>query len=97
MRLKPGVRLLGLRPEMWAVVLAARELWHPVTLTSAVEGTHSPGSHHYKGYALDLRTHGLSVEPQDARQMLQEALGGDFQVILEEDHLHVEFDPQEPL
>ena len=45
MRVKAGVRLLGLKPEVWAIILAATPIWvsygvPAVTITSAIDGIH---------------------------------------------------------
>lgn len=68
-------------------------------ITSASDGKHLPNSKHYSGEALDFRTHHLPQPDRDAAlvaAMLADALGADFDVVLEKDHLHVEYDPQHP-
>ena len=99
--LKPGVRITGIRPEiLFAVVAVERayaEAGFDTMVTSCLEGQHSSGSFHYAGAAADLRTNQV---PTDRLQPLVEkirvALGGDFDVILEADHLHIEFQPKRP-
>ena len=54
----------------------------------------SVGSLHYAGCAVDLR-----FPPDNAaglKAALAEALGGDYDVVLEADHIHVEFQPKTP-
>ena len=110
MRLKPGVRLLGIKPETWAIVLAAEPIWrdHGVPtlwITSAVDGVHMRASEHYAGLALDLRTHelrALGKEVWRVAQQLQEALGEDFDVIhesvaLPNEHIHAQYNPKAPM
>jgi hypothetical protein len=64
------------------------------TITSVTDGKHGPHSHHGKGCAFDLRIRSLTSTPGPTKvEMLQEALSNQFQVILEKDHIHVEFDP----
>lgn len=100
--LKPGVRITGLRPEILLAVVAAERAYAEAGLdtmvTSCIEGKHSSGSFHYAGAAADLRTNHV---PADKLQTLVEkirvALGGDFDVILEADHLHIEFQPKRSL
>lgn len=60
-------------------------------VTSTFEGTHSPGSLHYGNNAVDLRlpTNGTAMITK-----LKEALGPKFDVVLEGDHIHVEYDPK---
>ncbi len=67
-------------------------------ITCGVNGEHSRGSEHYKGDALDYRTRHMPDDlKQRVAQMVKEALGQDFDVVLEPTHLHVEYDPKTPL
>jgi len=64
-------------------------------ITSGVEGKHGQNSLHYKGQALDLGTRDYQEQLKvTIRNELREALGGQFDVVLEATHLHVEFDPK---
>lgn len=99
MKLKPGVQLLGLRPETLIGVMAANqiygELGYNLTLTSVTEGKHSRGSRHYIGCAFDCRIRMLKDgEASTIANRLRSALGSQFDVVLEETHIHVEFDPE---
>ena len=56
MRIKPGVDLRGIQPEMTIAMSVAKEVYYGMggtawikdfTLTSALDGTHSVGSLHY--------------------------------------------------
>tara|TARA_R110002049_G_scaffold281333_1_gene460877 strand:+ start:38543 stop:38806 length:264 start_codon:yes stop_codon:yes gene_type:complete len=69
---------------------------YDATLTSGVEGKHSETSLHYAGGAGDLRINDLpqGVAPVIAAD-LGEALGEDFDVVLEETHIHIEFQPRQ--
>ena len=99
MRLKPGVRLVGVKPELLVGLMIADAIFsehkEQLVLTSLVDGAHSPGSLHYPGMAFDVRTAGV---PQDTLNRivarLNEELGEDFDVVLELDHLHIEFQPK---
>ena len=95
--IKPGVKLNGIRPEIIVGLMAAIS-YHPkttVTITSALEGKHMRSSKHYIGQAIDLRTDNIDFgEAARWRNQLAVALGRDFDIILEEDHLHIEFDPK---
>jgi len=52
------------------------------------------GSLHYSGNAIDLRTRDLSNnQRQCTTERLRDALGSDYDVINEGDHIHVEYDP----
>ena len=98
-KLKKGVSLNGVQPEMavaFSVILNVyHRLGHNCTITSCTDGTHSAGSRHYIGLAMDFRTRDI---PDHKRAQLRGAvassLGDEFDVILEDDHLHVEFDPK---
>lgn len=97
--IKPGVRLTGMRPEiLLAAVVAERaynEAGFDLTITACVDGKHSTGSLHYSGAAIDLRTRDVpaaSVPKLAAR--LKECLAGEFDVVLEGDHIHIEFQPK---
>ena len=100
--LKPDVRITGLRPEIiLAIVIAERayaEIGCELMLTSGIEGQHSIGSLHYAGCAVDLRT--LNVPAGKLPPLVEKiraALGPDFDVVLESNHLHVELQPKQPL
>lgn len=101
MKIKAGVRVLGMRPEMLLAVIAAESIWQKrgveAVITSCIDGDHSKGSRHYAGCALDFRTSNLPAGSwQEVRDELAGAMEGDFDVVLEKDHIHVEFDPKTP-
>ena len=67
-----------------------------IVITSGTNGTHMTGSKHYTGDALDMRT---SNFPTPSAMMtfvdgLRKRLGGDYDVVVEKDHLHCEYDPK---
>lgn len=99
MKLKTGVKAQGLRPEMLLGIMAAQEVYRahgfPVVITSLLDGTHSATSLHYSGCAVDLRTrHVPKSEQQQIRDEIKEALGEDYDVILESTHIHMEYQPR---
>lgn len=68
--------------------------WEAI-ITSANDGEHMHGSKHYTGEAIDLRIIDISMnEARDLALGLKKALGDDWDVILEKDHIHVEYDPK---
>ena len=102
--LKPHVRITGLRPEIVLAVLVAErayaEIGCDLMVTSGIEGAHSRGSLHYAGCAVDLRTLDVAADKLNPLvEKIRGALGQDFDVVLESNpsHLHVEFQPKEPL
>jgi len=63
-------------------------------ITSLMDGTHMPTSLHYKGSAVDLRTNYFNnAQKRIATRRLKEELGGNYDVVLEHHHIHVEYDP----
>ena len=60
-------------------------------ITSARDGKHMEGSLHYKGQAIDLRTkHVLEA----LTKKIKEYVGSDYDVVLESEHIHLEWDPK---
>jgi hypothetical protein len=108
LKLKKGVRLRGLRPEMSmgndivADVFEKRS--YDCIITSANDGRHGVGSLHFSGQALDYRTKHItgSTRSVTIASLIGEArrnLGADFDVIHEDyggdnEHLHVEYQPK---
>lgn len=101
LNLKDGVKLDKLQPQIVLGLISIHAIWDrytlgfPLTITSGSEGTHKAGSLHYVGRAVDIRTSCLS-EPQlkPLVTLFRNALGNDFDVILEVDHIHIEYDPK---
>ncbi len=100
--IKPGVRITGLRPEILLAAVAAesvyREAGYVLTITAAIDGKHMAGSLHYAGSAIDIRTRDVPADKIPAiLAKLKEALAGDFDVLLEGDHIHIEFQPKQSI
>ena len=110
-RLKPGVRVGGLRSEIFFAVQVAEGVWsrhgaEELVISGGMEGKHMRGSEHYTFLAVDLRTKDLGTvyDRSPARNAcieLQGRLGADYDVIFESEgkeneHAHIEFDPKEP-
>lgn len=103
MRIKHGVKLGGITPEMAAIFCVVTETlreYGPTTLTSALDGEHSDGSLHYRGRALDFRSKHIAPHSKDlALAALRRNLGPEFDVLLEgrgtdNEHWHIEHDPK---
>jgi len=97
--LKHGVSTFGIRPELLLALVVVdavyRKFNHDCVVTSLSDGQHSSNSLHYKGLAFDTRTRQLTASQKtELRDMSASALGKDYDVVLESDHLHVEFDPK---
>ena len=95
MKLKHSVRLLGIRPEMAVALTVIDSLWPDLVVPSVIDSSHSVGSLHYVGAAADLRTRDLTLDEVHARvSTLKDALGQDFDVVIEKSHVHVEYQPK---
>ncbi len=102
-KLKPGVSVNGLKPEMNVAIQAVSDLFgidgYDVIITSGVDGVHSRTSLHYVGYALDFRTrHIPRGRTLQYVQKLKQHLGSEFDVLFESskesEHMHIEFQPK---
>lgn len=96
MKTKPGVSLFGLQLPMRFVLVQADRIWRrngiELTITSTVEGVHSPRSLHPFGYAVDFRIRDFpEAQHRAIAQELGETLGSQYRVLLEVDHIHVEY------
>lgn len=94
----PTVQLNGLHLQAVKAIFTAMLVWkkhgmEALTITSARDGAHKKNSLHYHGKAFDLRTRDVA-DAVAMREELQQRLGLDFDVILEPDHIHVEYDPR---
>ena len=97
--IKPGVDLRGLVPQMVLAYTIAYACYARIApgvdcvMTSASDGAHMLNSLHYGGKAIDLRTRTLTnTQTTQLLQAIQDALGSQFDVILEDTHLHLEWD-----
>jgi len=76
--------------EVVAAIFA--EFGHEAIITSTYEGNHSPRSLHYANDAFDVR-----LPPDGVLRIcasMRERLGKDFDVVVESDHIHIEYDPK---
>lgn len=64
-----------------------------VVFTSICDGAHMKGSLHPLGLAVDVRIWGVTDLPE-LMEDLRLALGSNYDVVLETDHVHVEYDPE---
>lgn len=98
-KLKAGVRLRGLTPQsMLAIYIVDgvyRELGYHTVITSCNDRKHSRGSLHYVGLAVDFRTRHLREgDDKIVQRQVVRNLGDEYDVVLEIDHLHVEYQPK---
>ena len=108
MYIKAGVKLCGLTPQAALGAMVAYSGWHevlrddqPFVLTSVTDGLHGKASLHYQGNAFDIRI----VDPagkwalstgaqQQVVGEMRRRLSGEFDVILESNHIHIEWQPK---
>lgn len=99
MILKKGVKLRGLKPEMLLGITICNDVYKSfgvdMVITSVNDSKHGYGSLHYSGSATDLRTRNVPNEIlSDLCDALKASLGVEFDVILESNHIHVEYQPK---
>lgn len=104
MYIKKGVSLAGLTVQMVLANSIVERVYDQFnregTITSGEDGEHSTLSLHYSGNALDYRiknpVNGTPYfeDPQEVVRRIKDRLGGDFDVLLETDHIHVEYQPR---
>lgn len=107
MSLKLGVDLRGMNP-VWGIAFPIiKDIFlannAACIVTSANDSTHGAQSLHYKGKALDLRMKHIRDDLAKLAivKKVKESLGPQFDVVyesagLDNEHLHIEFDPKEP-
>lgn len=99
MKIKEGAVLAGIHLHMRPVLIAADLIWkkygQELVVTAGLDGTHSAGSLHYYGLALDFRTRYFDdITCEKVFQELDEVLGKNFDVVKHSSHIHVEYDPK---
>ena len=93
------VELKELAPQLVLAILMAQEVYNEydcdLVLTSANDSSHSTSSLHYSGSAVDLRTSNLpDGRAVEVRDKIASKLNKDFDVVLEGDHIHLEYQPK---
>lgn len=97
MKIKPGVRFhpssLANPATLRILNIAQKEAsnGYEITITSGVDGKHSDGSAHYTGKAFDLRTKDFPASTKLWAERIQKALGSYYFVLVESDHLHIQY------
>ncbi len=105
MKIKDGVETRGLNIKMRKVLMAADHIWksqgQELVLTEGVSDLseagviHSEWSLHPFGMAVDLRTYYFTDDTKNhVAELLREELDDDYDVVVEDTHIHVERDPK---
>jgi hypothetical protein len=99
MKIKEGVIMNGLKFQMRHAIMMANQIWaeygQELVITSALDSEHSPGSLHYYGYAVDLRTRyfdekvKLKVikELSDGLRLLDTG----YRMVVHDTHIHIDW------
>lgn len=98
MKLKKNVKVQGITNEILLAIVVAQSIYRAhgeeLVITSLLDGRHSRNSLHYSGAAVDLRTRDLAVPGAMVGADLKDALGADYDVVVEATHIHVEYQPK---
>lgn len=103
-----SVNLISLVPQMVLAIqichsILSQEKGNKDTvITSANDGKHSFASLHYSGCAVDLRSNWYDNSDTKLTDKMKNALGNDFDIILENfdtpnEHWHIEWQPKRRL
>ncbi len=100
---KNGVRFPMVLGPIWAAIDASASAYgdsgrEEMVVTSIFDGKHSRNSLHWSGAAVDLRTVAAGIEEEEAQdiaQLIRSYLpDNEFDVIVEDDHIHIEWQPK---
>lgn len=98
--LKSGVDVSRIRPELVLVCSIISSIFiragYDCVITSISDGVHGSGSRHYVGLAADFRIRHIDskITIDTLVDIIRRSLGVDYDVVLEADHIHVEYDPK---
>lgn len=95
--IKSTADLRGMQPELVPAIIVANEVYgsagYDCVITSVCDGEHTKGTLHKHGFGVDIRTKHVPVEKQAAlAKEIATRLSTQYDVLLEADHLHIEFD-----
>jgi len=98
-QIKAGAQVNGIRPEILLALMVVNEVYanHGIlcVITEGTGSKHGIGSLHYVGLAVDLRTRDMPGTLQvQVTDIIRERLGKQYDVVLEKDHIHIEFQPK---
>lgn len=96
-----GARVAGLTPQAVLGIVVCQSVFSKraldLTITAGIDGKHMRASLHYSGNAWDMRSFNSPEADREAvRLECKTALGDDYDVVVEGDHLHGEYQPKSP-
>lgn len=98
MKIKNDVLVKGMKVEILLALIVAEQVYNTLdaelTLTSCTDGIHGYSSLHYVGYAIDLRTSNINDNKFYVAREITKRLTCEYDVVLEKDHIHIEFQPK---
>jgi len=97
MRWLDSVKFNDLQPQTVLALFRVDEVYtkfgYEFWITSLNDKTHAPGSLHFKGRAFDCRTKNVDADILvSLHAAIAACLGPQFDVVLESDHIHVEYE-----
>lgn len=99
MELKEGVSVRGVQPELILGLRIVESVLDSfdieLVVTSITDGSHMANSLHGFGLAADIRSRDIPKDKLDfVVASCRRALGKEFDLVVEADHLHLEYDPK---
>jgi len=101
MELKKGVSTTNVQPELLIGLMVADSVYllyqTPCVVTSLNDSKHSFNSLHYAGCAADILINNLPMgKAEEVAECIRVGLGHnpDYDVVLEADHIHLEWQPK---
>ena len=96
MIIKDGAIIAGLDIRMRASLKVSDTIYNDygqeLTITCGLDGTHSSGSLHYYGLAIDIRTRYFDKATKNAVYIaLKQELKNNYIVVLEKTHIHIQW------
>jgi hypothetical protein len=96
MKFKQGIKIAGVCPELLMGLMVVNHIFAyefnvDMVITACTDGVHRTGSKHYVGQAVDIRISNIS-DPVGVVNRLKFELDGLFDIVLEKDHIHFEYD-----
>jgi len=93
--MKEGVSIGGIRTEcLFGILIVLKcfeDFGQTMVITSVTDGKHGSLSYHPAGLAFDIRLPPDRFK-EEIPQRIRERLGPEFDVIVEETHIHVEYE-----